>query len=193
MEQIVIFFIVLVIGVTVFLFYEKRSNEVEMVESTVDGKQYLVQKMPDAKRAANLIATIREKLVKLVDYCKQEYSTNEDINRMAQKFNPNNITEVGKNSKYTSYSVNKGEKMVLCLRSRDGQDHLIDENTLTFVAIHELAHIKTKSIGHTDEFWKNFKFLLQKAIKLGLYQKVDYSKYPKPYCGIKVTDTPLNM
>jgi predicted metal-dependent hydrolase len=193
MEQIVIFLVVLVIVVVVFLFYEKRSNEVEMVTSTVDGKQYLVQKMPDNKQAANLIATIKNKLIRLVDYCKQEYSTNEDINRMAQKFNPNNITEVGKNSKYTSYSVNKGEKMVLCLRSRDGQDKLIDENTLTFVAIHELAHIKTKSIGHTDEFWQNFKFLLQRAIKLGLYDKVDYSKYPKPYCGIKVTDTPLNM
>ena len=64
-------------------------------------------------------------------------------------------------------------------------------NTITFVALHEMAHIITKSIGHTDKFWKNFKFLLQQAIKLGIYKKVDYSANPKTYCGMKVTDTPL--
>ena len=69
---------------------------------------------------------------------------------MNRKYNPNNFSETGKDSKYTSYSVNKGEKIVLCLRSRDGKDRLIDENTLTFVSIHELAHIMTKSVGHTE-------------------------------------------
>ena len=50
----------------------------------------------------------------------------------------------------------------------------------------------TKSIGHTPEFWKNFKFLLQNAVAINLYTNEDYSKNPKPYCGIKVTDSPLN-
>lgn len=193
MEQIVIFLTVLIVIVVGFLMYEKKSNEVEMVKSTVDGHKYLVQKMPDNKAAADLIAKTKARLIKLVDYCEREYPNNDDVKRMCRKFNPNNITEVGKNSKYTSYSVNKGEKLVLCLRSRDGLNKLIDENTLTFVAVHELAHIMTKSIGHTEEFWQNFKFLLQNAIRINIYTKVDYSKYPKPYCGIKVTDTPLNM
>ena len=193
MEQIVIFLTVLIVIVVGFLMYEKKSNEVEMVQSSVDGNKYLVQKMPDNKAAADLIAKTKARLIKLVDYCEIEYPDNDDVKRMCRKFNPNNITEVGKNSKYTSYSVNKGEKLVLCLRSRDGLNKLIDENTLTFVAVHELAHIMTKSIGHTEEFWQNFKFLLQNAIKINIYTKVDYSKYPKPYCGIQVTDTPLNM
>ena len=42
-------------------------------------------------------------------------------------------------------------------------ENLIDEYTLTFVAIHELSHVMTKSIGHKQEFWDNFKFLLENA------------------------------
>ena len=34
-------------------------------------------------------------------------------------------------------------------------DELIDEHTLMFVTIHEMAHICTKSIGHKTEFWEN--------------------------------------
>ena len=42
-------------------------------------------------------------------------------------------------------------------------ENLIDEHTLTFVAIHELSHVMTKSIGHKQEFWDNFKFFLENA------------------------------
>ena len=190
MEQIVIFLTVLIVVVVGFLIYEKKSNEVEMVESRVDGHKYLVQKMPDNKAAADLIAKTKARLIKLVDYCEHEYPNNNDVKRMCEKFNPNNITEVGKNSKYTSYSVNKGEKLVLCLRSRDGLNKLIDENTLTFVAIHELGHIMSDSIGHTKEFWENFKFLLKKAVEYGLYNPINYNKTPKEYCGMEINDNP---
>ena len=61
-----------------------------------------------------------------------------------------------------------------------------------FVALHELGHLMTKSIGHTEEFWKNFKFLLQEAIKIGIYTKDDFNKNPVEYCGTNITDTPLN-
>ena len=32
-----------------------------------------------------------------------------------------------------------------------------------FVAIHELAHIMTESVGHEPEFWDNMGFLLEKS------------------------------
>ena len=51
-----------------------------------------------------------------------------------------------------SFNLNKGEKVVLCIRTRDKKEELIEENTITFVAIHELAHVMTKSVGHTDEW-----------------------------------------
>ena len=59
-----------------------------------------------------------------------------------------------------------------------------------FVVLHELAHIMTKSIGHTKEFWNNFKFLLQNAADIGVYTPIDYKRKPKEYCGMKITDNP---
>ena len=67
---------------------------------------------------------------------------------------------------------------------------LIDLNTLTFVAIHELSHIMTLSIGHEPEFWENFKFLLINAEAIKIYKPVDYKKSPQPYCGIPISDNP---
>ena len=76
--------------------------------------------------------------------------------------------------------------MAFCLDTEKQNGQLIDINTLTFVALHELAHVATKSIGHTDEFWANFKFLLQQAQQIGVYKPIDYSKKPKRYCGMTI-------
>mgnify|MGYP000312155023 CR=1 FL=1 len=73
-----------------------------------------------------------------------------------------------------------------------GTNKLIDDNTITFVAIHELAHLMTKEIGHVPTFWDNMKYLLDVGIKLGVYDYVDYGDTPVKYCGTKITDTPLD-
>ena len=67
---------------------------------------------------------------------------------------------------------------------------MIDVNTLTFVAIHELAHIMTVSEGHKQDFWRNFKFLLEQAKDAQLYRPEDYKRKPKDYCGMTITDNP---
>ena len=72
----------------------------------------------------------------------------------------------------------------------EGFNRLIDINTLTFVALHELSHIMTESIGHKQEFWQNFKYLLQNAKEAGIYDPIDYKKNPKDYCGMKINDNP---
>jgi predicted metal-dependent hydrolase len=94
-------------------------------------------------------------------------------------------------SEYTAYSENKGKKLAFCLnKEKHNNNHLIDENTLMFVALHELSHIATESIGHNKEFWDNFKFLLKEAQDAGLYNMVDYSKENTEYCGMTITDNP---
>lgn len=185
-------FIIIFLIFIAYVYIDDKNNDVGYVISTFDNRRYLVRNMDDNLDAANLLAKIRYNLEKLSNYLKKVHYTEDRIKRLVKKFDANNITETGKNSKYTSYSVNKGEKIVLCLRSRDNKEELIDENTLMFVSLHELAHIMTKSIGHTKEFWRNFKFLLKNAIKLNLYHPVNYNKFPQKYCGIMVTDTPLN-
>ena len=115
----------------------------------------------------------------------------EDIRRLYKNFNPEAFSETTPDAKYTSYSVNKGEKIVFCLRDKKEGETLVKENIMTFVSIHELAHLMTKSIGHEPEFWANFKLLLKISIDNGLYKNIDFNSTPKPYCGINITDTPL--
>ena len=59
-----------------------------------------------------------------------------------------------------------------------------------YVALHEISHIATKSVGHTDEFWKNFKFFIEQAHILNIYKPIDYKKTPAKYCGMEITDNP---
>ena len=171
--------------------YEHLSNEVIYVKSSLDNNEYLVRNLDDKEEAANVLAKIRIKLEKICEIMKKNYPTDESVIRLNHRFNSDNITEAGKNNQYTSYSVNKGEKIVFCIRQKDETESIVDENTLTFVSIHELAHIMTKSVGHTQEFWDNFKRLLKIGVENNLYNKENYSENPKEYCGIKVSDSPL--
>lgn len=183
-------FIIVFLALCGLMYSEGLSNEVTYVKSSIDNKEYLVRNVDDKDKAADLLASMSNRINTLMDYLVEKYDS-EPVKRLVKKFDVNNITESSSKSKYTSYSVNKGEKIVLCIRSRDENAKLIDINTLMFVALHELAHIMTVSIGHNDEFWTNFKFLLTKAIEVDVYKAVDYSKNPKKYCGITITDSPI--
>ena len=55
----------------------------------------------------------------------------------------------------------------------------------------EHKHLMTESIGHKQEFWENFKFLLENAKEIGVYNPIDYKKKPQEYCGMKITDNPF--
>lgn len=175
------------------IYIKKQRTEVAWVTSRVDGQQYVVQNKPDKQIAADRLAQIKQNLVKLVSYCNQNHPKDERVQRMNLKFDPNAIAEGTEDARYTTYTLNKGEKMVFCLRTRDYQDHIHDLNLLTFVAVHELGHIMTISEGHTEEFNKNFQFLIQQAVKCGVYSPEDYRINPRKYCGIEVTDTPLGQ
>lgn len=174
-----------------YMYYENYNTDVGYVISSFDNRKYLVRNMPDNDESAVLLSRIRHNLESLCEKLKKTNASDERVQRLIYKFNPSVISETDGNSKYTSYSVNKGEKIVLCMRTRDEEEKLHDLNTMMFVSLHELAHVMTKSVGHTPEFWKNFKYLLKEAMKMNIYQFEDYNKNPKKYCGIEITDTPL--
>jgi hypothetical protein len=110
--------------------------------------------------------------------------------RLVEGFNPKKVSETLPTSELTAYSENKGEKLAFCLNTTKEGNKLIDLNTLTFVALHELSHIMTSSIGHKQDFWQNFKFLLENAKAAGIYEPVDYKKNPTKYCGMDINDNP---
>lgn len=191
MNNFTSYFIIIFLVLCGYIYIEGLNNEVTYVKSTIDNEEYLVRNLDDKVDAANLMANMKNRIYKLQNYLNENNNDDKRVKRLNEKFNSKNITESTKNNKYTSYSVNKGEKIVLCIRSRDENEKLIDINTLMFVTLHELAHIMTISIGHTEEFWNNFKFLLKKSVYINIYDAINYSKYPKKYCGITITDSPL--
>ena len=87
-----------------------------------------------------------------------------------------------------AYSLNK-DSIHVCVRAADGS--LADENTATFVLIHELAHIATQSFGHTPEFWENMKYVLEVAESLGFYRYVHHGQTPTTLCGHQLGASPL--
>ena len=180
--------VLFIICVAAAFYARKRCNEVSYVKSSVDDNQYIVQNKKDKQRAANILARLNKKINALIAHVKQNHPDRDGVVRLADNYDPSSISEGTEDAKYTSYSVNKGEKIVFCLRQRDekNDDDFVNENVLMYVATHELGHLMTKEIGHTKSFWDNFKFLLHEAERIDLYKKVDYAKSPVRYCGLSI-------
>lgn len=185
--------IIFILGVCFYIYKDINGEfDLKCIVSTVDGNQYCVREREKLQDAADLLAKITKKCNQLVEYMDQTHPNNEDVVRLVKGFNPTKIMETLPTSKYTAFSENKGEKIAFCLnRKKEDNSKLIDENTLTFVAIHELAHVMTKTIGHKSDFWENFKFLLENAKDANIHNPVDYKKKPSQYCGMTISDNPF--
>jgi hypothetical protein len=183
-------FVIIVIVVCLKIYNESDAFNLKCIISDVDGQRYCVRERAKLQLAADLLANVTQNCKDLVAYCAKQHPKNEDVQRLVQKFNPTKISETLPTSEFTAYSENKGEKVAFCLNKKKQEDDLIDINTLTFVAIHELAHIMTLSEGHKQIFWQNFKFLLENAKDANIYIPIDYKKKPQEYCGMSITDNP---
>lgn len=179
------------VGIIILKIYnESEMFQLKCIVSDVDGNKYCVRETAKLELVADLLAKVTKNMKDLVTHMGETYPERKNVQRLVKNFNPKKIYETLPTSEYTAYSENKGEKLAFCTTTTKKGNKLIDENTLTFVAIHELSHLATKSVGHTDEFWSNFKFLLKEAKKEKIYNPVDYKKNPQPYCGMTITDNP---
>jgi len=179
-----------------FICYKLYKNsdifQLKCIISTVDGDKYCVRERNNLQAASDLLARITVKMKDLVEYVGKKYPDKPNVKRLVKKFNPKKIVETLPTSEYTAYSENKGQKIAFCLnKKKEDNNNLIDENTLMFVAIHEMSHVASETIGHNTEFWDNFKFLLNEANNAGLYNPIDYSKNKQDYCGMTISDNPL--
>lgn len=163
------------------------------VTSTVDNRTYKVRDMPDKQQAADLLAKVRIKIVNLYNELKEKFPDKPQIRQWVKNFtpDPNRFEEATPDAQHTSYSVNKGEKVHLCLRQREGvNEALVGENVMVFVSLHEMAHVITPSVGHGPDFWNNFAWLLKQAEERGIYHYQDFKSHPVSYCGLHITDSP---
>lgn len=185
-------FVVVVVLVILGVYVTNKMRDVSYVKSSVDGKEYLVRSVGDALEAADMLARLNAKAMLLISRLSEAHGDDERVALLSRRYNPSALSEGSHESGYTSYSVNKGQRIVMCLRSRgDSVDKLEDENTLMYVLTHELAHLATDEVGHTPRFWENFRFLVKRAVEYGVYKDRDYSAHPVNYCGIKIDSSAI--
>jgi len=185
--------IICILVIFIYIFLTMNSNKFVLIEAN-NGQKVRVNDQIDQTGSANLLADIIERMYKLRNHLvnnKGDFPEFKDsISLLEQNLNQErtNIYENSPNSDYTSYSVNKGEEVVFCLKSKKtGELHKI--NLLMYVAIHEMAHIGCHEIGHTELFKKIFEFYAKESIKIGIYKYDDYDSNPVEYCGMVLSST----
>jgi len=177
------FLILLIVLIGIWIY---RNNQ--FIKFEVDNKQYQIEKYsPGRYQSLDRLVQIRRRLDRLVNHLVRKHPQDKYINRMKNRFADTVLREANPDGDptQTSYTINKGDTMVICLRSNDQQ--LVDLNTLMYVAIHELAHIYSSSFHHSDEFWKNMRFLVDQASEIGIYRPVNYIQTPVRYCGLTIS------
>jgi len=195
MELMLILLLLLIIGIA---YYCYKFSGMSYVKSDVDQKYYLVCDLEDKQFAANLLAKIKKNIYMLSNHLYENYNNIDNINYTEHKdaivqlhhnIHRLVLAENSINNDFTSFTINKGDKMVLCIRSKDLRRELYNINLLMYVVLHEMAHIGCDEYGHTEKFKKIFAFLCNQAIELKLYQKMDFKNHPQPYCGITISDS----
>lgn len=190
------FDLIIIIGLILFIILYKTlidNNGIIKVKAD-DGESYYVRNLPDKKEAATTLALLRKSMHDLLVHIENNSEENEYkkyIPRMKEKLYTVKIRETSANSKHTSYSINKGQELVFCIRSKRNNS-LHDINELLYVAIHELAHIGCPELGHTKLFYELNLFLLKEAVKYNIYKYQNYDSNPEEYCGINLNHSILN-
>ena len=193
-------FIVLII----ILLYRKidyfTNINYNKVYSKIDNDLYSVRSdFPDQQQAADILAHLNNMNIEYMRYVrstrgKASPKLQRLIDELLARYNPQVMYE---NTPYnndsprtTSFTVNKGDSMAICIRSME-TGALEDIHTLEFVVLHELAHVITETWGHEIPFWVNFKWVLQNANAAGIHTPIDYRKMPIRYCGMNVNYNPF--
>ena len=191
--MMIIIILILIVFLIVYIYYNNTYYKDNLVNqtSTVDNEEYLVRNVEDKSIAANTLATVKNNIKKLVLHLKnnisQYESEKEYINNLVKRTKQINIMETPDDEKNTSYTINKGEKIVICLRSKF-LNEIHDINTIMYVVIHELAHVACPEYGHTPLFKKIFIFLLKESHKINIYTPIDYRRNPQDYCGMTINE-----
>lgn len=192
--------------VLIYIFLFINNSNLKLIEA--NGNKVLVRALPDCQKSGQLLILLIQNMYKLRDHLVKNKNNFPEqsgfaeipiesikyyIEFLANNFNQERtlIYENSPDSEYTSYSVNKGEEFVFCLKCKITKK-LHNINLLVYVAVHEMAHAGCPEIGHTPLFNKIFRFFLEQAIQIGIYKYEDYSSTPVNYCGLDLYTNILN-
>jgi predicted metal-dependent hydrolase len=177
----------------IYIFYSLNKNNLTLV-SIKTGEHFMVYNDMNKETAANILSDVTKRMYKLRNYLEQNITKYDEhkeyIKLLVDNMNTKrtSIYENDPNSNLTSFSVNKGEEIAFCLKSKkNGNFHEI--NLLMYVAIHEMAHVACPEVGHGELFKKIFQFLVLRAMEIGIYNKEDYGQNPVEYCGMMLSSS----
>ncbi len=185
--------LIAIVVIFIYILYRIKKDRLTLVEANNNVK-YMVYNDRLKRDSANKLAELIDRMFKLknhlVDNMDKFPDYKEYIVLLRDNFDEHktSIYENSPESDLTSYSVNKGEELAFCLKSKK-TGTLHDINLLMYVGMHEMAHIACPEVGHGDLFKKIFRFIALDAINIGLYRKEDYSQNPVEYCGMTLSST----
>ena len=174
--------------------------------SDIDNFRYMVRNQKDKKNAANMLASIKKNIYAITEYMNKKIEDEKTskqeryiefkpyVLQLKTKIKNVVLKESAANTVYTSYTVNKGEQIIFCIRSKSitnilESNNIHDINLIMYVALHEISHVACPEYHHTPLFKKIFKFICEEAIELGIYKKIEFDISPQEYCGMKINDS----
>lgn len=188
-NYILLLFIISLVIISVKIEIESFAS---MKKCSHNNKNYLVQDYNNKQKAADMMGQLETNISIFVNYLEKKYPNDPRIKRLVTNLKGTAYEEAPHEEGESTYTINKGELMKICLRKKKEKKPLHSVNTLMFVVIHELGHVCSKSIGHTEEWMTNFRFLLKEAKNANIdYEPIDYSKHNINYCGVEVTHNPF--
>lgn len=201
-----IILILAIIVIVMIMYYNVGNRDMVYVKSDIDNETYMVRNQKDKKQAANFLAKLKSNIYGITNYMMKKIEDPKTANlplyvefrpyilQLDEKIRDVVIKESPANSGYTSYTVNKGEQIVFCIRSKSISTYLKhndihDFNLVMYVLLHEISHVACPEYDHTPLFKKIFKFICEEAIEMGIYTKIDFAEHPKEYCGMTINDS----
>ena len=200
----------LIIIIILLLFHSNIKETFEAVFlskkicNNIDGRCYLVSSKYEDNtfiHASEKLAIINKKLIELLRFLRNKYIWNnnpneyrtEMVRRLLSLYNPDNLIEnAPEGIVNTSFVEDKGRVFAVCLREKLSGKFLFEEtDTLLFVALHELSHIANKTWKHGNEYWHDFKIILEEAVESGLYIPINYKFHNVNYCGLSISYNPF--
>jgi len=188
-----IIFLILIFGFTFYLLRKNKSSITSIV-SHKDNSTYMVKNGADQYEALALLEEVRRRINLLEAY----FSTNMNkypeylpyIKQLLERGRNIKLNENPPDGNLTSFTLNKGEEMSLCLRSKkDGHFH--DINLIMYVVLHELSHVACPEEQHTKLFKKIFVFFLMIGAQIGIYRPIPFDIQPVEYCGMTISENLL--
>ena len=153
-----------------------------MVQVIYQGKQYTVRDKPGKEHVAGALAVLETRLQSFVDNLKSgQHCTHPKVLRIAERW-AGRLSETSQMyDREAAYTTDK-KTISICVRKADGD--IEDLNAAMYVLLHELSHVATPQHGHDEKFWSTFRFLLQLAVKQGLYDPKGAGSVS--YCGVAI-------